>query len=116
MSGRRRRQAEMDAEAYQATATERQWQETVIACARALGWVAVHFPLMGRPDLGVGNPRGFPDLLLLRGQRYVLAELKTATGQLSADQRRFHAQIAAAGGTVRVWRPADWPEVEETLR
>lgn len=110
MSGRRRRQAEMDAEAYQATVSEDQWQSTVTDLAELQGWLVIHVRNM------IGNHPGIPDLLMFRGERYVAAELKAPEGTVSGKQRLWHERFAAAGGTVRVWRPADWPEVEETLR
>lgn len=101
---------EMAAELYAGTATEAQFQAAVVELATALGWLAVHFRQM------LGNPAGYPDLTLLRDDRYVLAELKSETGKVSIKQQMWHAEAARRGVTVYVWRPSSWPEIQEILR
>jgi VRR-NUC domain-containing protein len=53
------------------------------------------------------NPSGLPDLIIV-GKRVLYRELKTQTGRLSAAQKEWIADLAAAGQDVDVWRPADW--------
>lgn len=50
---------------------------------------------------------GFPDSVIV-GQRIIYRELKSATGELKPEQRRWGARIAHAGGDWAVWRPRDW--------
>jgi hypothetical protein len=107
---RRRKAHEMDAEQYQATVAEHEWQSTVVDYAELRGWLVIHVRNM------LGNDPGIPDLLMFRGDHYVAAELKTPIGTVSAKQREWHARFAAAGGQVYVWRPVDWDEVQEVLR
>ena len=61
-------------------------------------------------------PKGTPDALvefeLARGGwGYGFAEIKTPTGKLSTDQRRWHAKAIEQGRNVAVWR-----SIREALR
>ena len=89
--------------------TEKQWQRLVTDTADLFGWMWEHFPQM------VGNPRGHPDLDLLRDGVTIHAELKTENGKVSDDQEAWHARCREHGGVVYVWRPSDWPEVVRVL-
>ncbi len=66
--------------------TEKQWQRLVTDAADLFGWMWEHFPQM------VGNPRGHPDLDLLRDGVTIHAELKTENGKVSDDQEAWHAR------------------------
>jgi VRR-NUC domain len=60
---------------------------------------------------------GFPDVLALRGNRILVAELKTAKGRVSADQRLWLDAFTAAGVPAYLWRlPGDWASVGQVLR
>jgi len=60
---------------------------------------------------------GFPDLVLLRPPRVIFAELKTADGRLSPDQREWRTKLLACPGVeYHLWRPEDWDELREVLR
>jgi len=76
---------------------------------RGDGTTFYHTPIQGHP--------GFPDLVLARADRPVLfAELKSATGRLTADQRAWGDVLdAAEGADYYLWLPRDWPEIEEAL-
>ena len=50
---------------------------------------------------------GFPDSVII-GNAVLFRELKSASGQLSPDQRRWGLRIERAGGNWAVWRPGDW--------
>lgn len=85
------------------------------AAARQLGWLVFHAPdnrpiraKSGRTYVQRVTP-GFPDLVLAhKTQRRVLyRELKTATGRVQAPQVEWLEVLAAGGGDVGVWRPAD---------
>ena len=118
--------------------SEKQWQSQVIQAAKAHGWLYYHTYDSRR------SKEGFPDLVLVRSPRLIFAELKTETGEVSAEQqvwldelRKSHeitvgefsvacercgelhvGEIAAKADVaeVYVWRPSDWDEVEETLK
>lgn len=67
------------------------------------------------------NKAGLPDLILVRGGRLVLVELKTELGRLRASQRDWLAALKSveerAQGAVEVyvWRPSDRPSIERIL-
>lgn len=68
---------------------------------------------------GHSDSHGWPDWVFWkRGHRMIYAELKTADGRLSFDQKRLHADLAAVRDPplVVVWRPEDEDLVRETFR
>lgn len=102
--------------------TEAQLQDMVLQLARIRGWMRAHFrPAMVRSGKWVtpvqGDGAGFPDLVLLRGQRLLFRELKTDKGKLRPEQEKWLAALLAAGSDANVWRPAQWRngEIEKEL-
>lgn len=100
--------------------SEAEFLATVIAYARANGW-AVRHVLETRHHAKVIGP-GFPDLELVRPPRIVIAELKRqdAPRKLPREQAEWIALFLGCvadnpGLSVHVWRPSDWPEIEEIL-
>ena len=96
--------------------TEDDLQHRILDLATWRGWRRVHLR-PARTEKGwrtayEGDP-GLPDLVLARGGVVLLAELKSRTGRASRDQRLW---LDAAGGCGRLWRPADWDQVQEELR
>lgn len=84
----------------------------VIEIARYHGWRIVHFDTaqgyrgeFRTPYLGDG--RGFPDIVAVRKERVVWAELKTATGRLTDQQKEWLDDLLAANQEVYLWRPSD---------
>lgn len=89
---------------------ERDWQEVVVAYARIKGWFVYHTHDSRR------SAPGFPDLVLVRSGRIVMAELKTETGRIRPDQARWIEALSAVPSiTVRIWRPSQWTDVRDTL-
>lgn len=97
----------------------RQWEEYVLHHAIEAGWMAHHIrpartakgwrtPVSGHP--------GFPDLVLVRGERLLFAELKTGKAKQTPEQNAWAAAIAETGHFVDIWRPREWPAIEEALR
>ena len=87
---------------------EAEWQTVVEDYARLHGWWAWHDTDPRR------NREGFPDLVLIR-DRVVWAELKSQTGRLRPGQAAMIARLEHAGAEVHVWRPDDWPTVQQVL-
>lgn len=84
---------------------------------------------------------GFPDLTLVRGPRLVFAELKADKGRVAQAQQHWLDALGVVAEAVRqavsapvghadtvgealdavpsmevfVWRPNDWPQIEEVL-
>jgi hypothetical protein len=89
-----------------ATMTEAELQANVIELAHALGWLIVH----QRPALttsgyrtAIQGDKGFPDVVAAKDGRVLLAELKTQTGRLTAEQQRW-----VTASEAYVWRPENW--------
>ena len=103
--------------------TEKDFQEDVISLAHNLGWRVAHFrsvPVKRGGSVRWETPvqadgRGFPDLILVR-ERAIAAELKTATGKLSADQTDWLDALRDAGVEAYLWRPADVDDIFDILR
>jgi hypothetical protein len=89
--------------------TEKDWQGTVNDYGASTGWLGYH-TFDSRHSV-----EGFPDWVGLRDERMVVAELKTETGRVSAAQTRWLEAFAAVGAEVYIWRPSDWPEVQNVL-
>lgn len=93
--------------------TEKALQSAIVQTARLLGWRVYH-----TFDSRRSEP-GFPDLCMVRGRELIFAELKTATGKVSAAQYEWLNALADTGHAyVAIWRPADWSSgvVEAVLR
>lgn len=99
--------------------SEAEFQSAVIDLAMWAGWKVHH----GRPaQTGrgwrtpiQGHP-GFPDLALAHPVHGVLlVELKAQKGRVSPTQKEWAAAIEPSG-QYRLWRPSDWPEIEDTLK
>ena len=92
--------------------TEAALQRAVEECARALGYMVYH-----TYDSRRSEP-GYPDLCLVRGDRLIYAELKSARGRVKPAQHAWLAALAAAGAETYVWKPDHWlsGEVERVLR
>jgi hypothetical protein len=94
---------------------EDDWLDWVIAAAARHGWLASH----ARPartgsgwETAITGRRGAPDVLLAKGGRVFLPELKRNRAHPDRDQR---AWLAALGSFGSVWRPRDAVEVERWL-
>jgi len=91
--------------------TEKEWAAVVVGYARLRGWERFH------PFLSIHSPSGWPDETFCRPPRLVLAELKSERGKVTAAQRRWLDLLEGCPAVeVFVWRPSDWPAVQEVLR
>ena len=89
--------------------TEREFQRTVLDLAHALGWRAYHTWMSAR------SAAGFPDLVLVRRGRIVIAELKSERGKLTAAQAAWLADLSDCPVEVCVWRPSEWDKIRTIL-
>ena len=104
---------------------EADFQAAVIELAELQGWRVYH------THDSRGSQPGFPDLTMVRRHELIFAELKVlmterATAEqaewLTDLQRVAHHVIDATPGSgppfirVRLWRPSDWPEIEQVLK
>lgn len=105
--------------------SERDWQNQVIQLAKLYKW-KVHAERPARTKHGWKTPIqgdvGFPDLVLVRGDRLIFAELKTQKGQLSQEQENWYIALSSVAYEreehiqVEVWRPKDFEEVQKILK
>ena len=91
----------------------------VIPLAKALGW-RHYFTYRS-----TYSPAGFPDMVFVRGERLIFAELKMEKGKPTlqqlewlADLRTVARAIQTGNIEVHLWRPADWlaGDIEAALR
>ncbi len=79
--------------------------------ARLLRWLVYH-----TYDSRNSTP-GFPDLVLIRPPRLIVAELKTETGRVTDEQKLWLENFKAVPMVeTYVWRPSDWKKVEAVLQ
>ena len=101
--------------------------QTVVSLAGLLKWRVWHDRATNAPracphckhplNLPRNDP-GFPDLVMIRGDTLIVAELKSERGKLTQQQTEW---LAAFGNVRRIvvgapWRPSDWQAIERTLR
>jgi len=97
--------------------SEAEWQRQVVQLARSLGWRSYH-TMAARRKKGWTTPvtsRGFPDLLLIRPPRIVVAELKTETGVATDEQQEWLSLFSACGVEAYLWRPTDLEQIAHVL-
>ena len=90
--------------------------------ARVMGWRIAHF----RPAMtsrGMRTPvsadgAGFPDLLMVRGLRLLVVELKAEAGRVAPEQSAWLSAFLRAGVETWLWRPEHWHDgtIERVLR
>lgn len=100
---------------------EGEFQGQVIKLARLFGWRVAHFR-PAKTSKGWRTPvsadgKGFPDLIVAKAPKLIVAELKTDRGKTSDDQ---DAWLEAFGRTTKlrlvcVWRPRDWSDIESAI-
>ncbi len=93
---------------------ERHFTQEVIDTAQHYGWQPFH--LRDRESAAIVRGKGFPDLVMFRGDQLIVAELKRDEASLlSADQvgwiDAFRQHVPAYE-----WRPRDWDEIESVLK
>ncbi len=91
---------------------EKEWQAQVVELAQRFGYDFIYHTWNSRH-----SPAGFPDLIILKDGRMVVAELKREGENLSAEQYFWLLEFAhIPHAVVYVWWPRDWDEVTELLR
>jgi hypothetical protein len=104
-----------------ASMSEAAFTAQVIELAQWLGWRVLHVRPARKQDGRwmtpvQGNGVGFPDLLLIRGTRLLVSELKAERGRLTPAQQAWLEAFAGAGIETHIWRPAQLEELVEVLR
>lgn len=90
---------------------EGEFQDALIAYAEARGWLVYH------THDSRWSQSGFPDLVMLRENRIVIAELKAGSNTTTPEQDRWPRAWLDAGSQVSVWRAGegDGLEIERVL-
>lgn len=105
--------------------SEKEFQASVLDYAHVQGWRSAHFHDSRRQvrerdgkvrTVGDAAAAGFPDLVLVRRDRLVIAELKREKGRLLPTQVDWLTDLERTDAEVYLWRPADWSQIEEVLR
>lgn len=95
------------------------FQSAVIDLARLRGWHVMH-ARPARTAKGWRTPIqgdvGYPDLTLARLGWVIFAELKSSSGRLTEAQAGWLRALTSPRTRAEVWRPVDWPHIEEVLR
>ena len=90
---------------------EEHLQQQVMDLATLTGWLCYH------THTSRFSPSGFPDLVLVRGERVVVAELKSEVGEVTREQQMWLETLQASGHVeTYIWRPSDWARIEGALR
>lgn len=105
--------------------TERAWMGEVLQLARVFKWAAWHDNATNAPRrcprcrAEIHLPRnvaGWPDLLLIRGDTLIVAELKADRGRTTPEQEGWLAAFRQVRRVVvAVWRPRDAEAVAKVL-
>jgi len=91
--------------------TEKEFLQQVRDLAKLCGWLVYHTYDSRR------SPEGFPDLVLVRGNKVVFVELKAAKGRVTPSQRVWLDALEKVQQVeTHLWRPVDWDEIAEVLR
>lgn len=88
---------------------EKHFQAEVVRFAKLTGWKVYHTFDSRR------SVKGFPDLILLRGDREVVVELKVPGGRKSKEQIEWLQAFSRAGRETFTWMPDEWDEIIEVL-
>lgn len=93
--------------------TEKEWQQQIADLAKLFRWKYSH------PWLSIHSPRGFPDCVLTRAGRTIIAELKTdkRKSKLTPEQSQWLWELRKTLCLeVHVWRPRHIERIVECLR
>ncbi len=101
--------------------TEQSFTTELLKWAKTYGWRCFHVRNSGHAGMtAVQGDKGFPDLLCVKGSRWLVAELKvgktgTKRGDATSDQIAWLKVLGAVGAEWHVWRPEDWSSILAVL-
>lgn len=93
----------------------------ILELGMRLGFMACHF----RPALtnkgwrtAVQGDVGFPDIVLAKYGRVIVAECKSKVGRVTKEQEAWLLRLVSVANEAYVWRPEDWlsGKIEKVLR
>jgi len=89
--------------------TEKDFQSLIVQYAKKQGWLIFHDYDSRR------NIPGFPDLVMVRGDKVLFRELKTLKGKLTEPQKQWAARLKKADADYAVWRPNQMQTIFEEI-
>ena len=90
--------------------TEAQFQRQVLQLAGLFRWACYHTHDSRR------SKSGFPDLVLVKpGRPVIFAELKSDTGETSAEQDEWLTLLRTTPSQAFLWRPKDLIDIARIL-
>lgn len=98
--------------------TEQAFLQQTIDLARLFGWKVCHFrPAQTEKGwrTSITGDAGFPDLVLVRGNRLILAELKAGKGKLTEAQKEWLEALKQTGVETYCWKPSDFEDIVALL-
>lgn len=106
-----------------AAMSEAQLTSAVLQLLDVLSWRAMH-TRTARTVRGWATPLqgptavGWPDIIAVRGDRIIAAELKVRRNRLTPEQTAWLEALAAAGVEAHIWTDTDWHDgtIEAVLR
>ena len=90
--------------------SENQFMQMVIDYAKLHQWFIYHTHDSRR------SVAGFPDLVLVRPPKIIVAELKVGQNQPTPEQNLWLNLFEECGVPAYVWRETEWLEIEEVLQ
>ncbi len=102
--------------------TEREFQDQIVELGHLYHWQIAHFRPARKLDGSWATPvsadgKGWPDLVLVRGDRVIFAEAKSENGKLSQEQREWLDLLKATKGVeVYLWKPSIFEDIVELLK
>lgn len=100
---------------------EDKFLKQILEYAKIRGWRSAHF----RPGMmangrwitaGLGQTKGFPDIILVRSDRLIFAEVKTDAGEMSDTQLDWMESLSQTRlCECYLWTPSRWQRIQEIL-
>jgi len=99
---------------------EKELQQNILDLAKMFGWRRAHFrPAMTKHGWRTpvqADGKGFPDLVLVKPPRLVIAEVKRQRTDPNEYQREWLNDFAGVPCVeVYTWKPSDWEDIVSVL-
>lgn len=101
--------------------TENEFLRQVLGLAKLYKWRSAHFrPGMNRRGVWqtavAGDGKGFPDLVLIRGDTLLAIELKVGRNKVEPEQQVWLDAFSGVPGCYAMeWRPQMWDQIAGIL-
>lgn len=91
--------------------THKQFQQQVVDLAQRSGYEQIYHTWDSHH-----SPAGFPDLIIIREGRQIVAELKVGRDNLTPEQYFWLLEFSRVKNTeIYVWRPEDFDEIKDVI-